>query len=86
MIKVIAGACAAAAAAPLLVILLIAAGPAPAPAAVKLTAPSGLSGAATAAAEALIPADYLVLVRGRRADLPRAALVGARGDRHGGIR
>jgi cell wall-associated NlpC family hydrolase len=59
VIKLVAGACAAAAAAPLLVILLVAAGPAPAPAAVKLTAPSGLSGAATAAAEALIPADYL---------------------------
>jgi cell wall-associated NlpC family hydrolase len=61
VIKLVAGACAAAAAAPLLVILLVAAGPSPAPAAVKLTAPSGLSGAATAAAEALIPADYLVL-------------------------
>ena len=61
MIKVIAGACAAAAAAPLLVILLIAAGPAPTPAAVKLIAPAGLSGAATAAAAALIPAGYLVL-------------------------
>jgi cell wall-associated NlpC family hydrolase len=59
VIKVIAGACAAAAAAPLLVILLVAAGPAPAPAAVTQTAPSGLSGAATPAAEALIPADYL---------------------------
>ena len=58
MIKLAAGACAAAAAAPLLVILLVVAGPA-APPAVKLTAPSGLSGAATAAAEALIPADYL---------------------------
>lgn len=64
MIKLAAGACAAAAAVPLLVILLAAAGPAPAPAAAKLTAPaglSGLSGAATAAAEALIPAGYLVL-------------------------
>ena len=58
MIKIVAGACAAAAAAPLLVILLVVAGPA-APPAVNLTAPSGLSGAATAAAEALIPADYL---------------------------
>src|SRR6185437_12337989 len=48
-----------AAAAPLLVILLVAAGLGPAPAAVKLTAPSGLSAAATAVAEALIPADYL---------------------------
>ena len=58
MIKLVAGACAAAAAAPLLVILLVVAGPA-APPAVNLTDPSGLSGAATAAAEALIPADYL---------------------------
>ena len=59
MIKLVAGTCAAAAAAPLLVILLVAAGPSPAPPAVNLTTPSGLSGAATAAAEALIPADYL---------------------------
>jgi cell wall-associated NlpC family hydrolase len=62
VIKLVAGACAAAAAGPLLVILLVAAGPAPpAPAARELTAPAGLSGAATAAAEALIPAGYLVL-------------------------
>ncbi len=61
MIKLVAGACAAAAAPPLLVILLVAAGPAPAPPAVNLIAPSGLSGTATAAAEALIPADYLNL-------------------------
>ena len=59
MIKLVAGTCAAAAVAPLLVILLVAAGPSPAPPAVNLIAPSGLSGAATAAAEALIPADYL---------------------------
>jgi cell wall-associated NlpC family hydrolase len=58
VIKLVAGACAAAAAAPLLVILLVVAGPS-APPAVNLTAPSGLSGAAAAAAEALIPADYL---------------------------
>ena len=58
MIKLVAGTCAVAAA-PLLVILLVAAGPTPAPPAVSLIAPSGLSGAATAAAEALIPADYL---------------------------
>jgi peptidoglycan DL-endopeptidase CwlO len=57
MIKLVAGACAAAAGAPLLIILLVAAGPVPARPAV--TAPSGLSGTATAAAEALIPADYL---------------------------
>jgi cell wall-associated NlpC family hydrolase len=59
VIKLAAGACGAAAAAPLLVILLVVAGPSPAPLAVNLTVPSGLSGAATAAAEALIPADYL---------------------------
>ena len=60
MIKAIAAALTAAAAFPLLIILLVTAGPAPAPATVKLTAPTGLSGAATAVAEALIPANYLV--------------------------
>jgi cell wall-associated NlpC family hydrolase len=60
VIKAIAAACAAAAAFPLLIILLVTAGPAPAPGGVKLTSPTGLSGAATAVAEALIPAGYLV--------------------------
>lgn len=62
MIKVIAGVCAAAAAFPLLLILLVTAVLAPAPA--KAPAPaalsSGLAGAATAAAEALIPPNYLI--------------------------
>lgn len=60
MIKAVVAALTAAAAFPLLIILLVTVGPAPAPAAVKLTAPTGLSGAATAVAEALIPANYLV--------------------------
>jgi cell wall-associated NlpC family hydrolase len=60
VIKAVAAAFTAAAAFPLLIILLVTVGLAPAPATVKLTAPTGLSGAATAAAEALIPADYLV--------------------------
>jgi hypothetical protein len=62
VIKLVAGACAAAAAAPLLVILLVTAGPAPAP--VNATVPaalsSGLAGAATAVARAIIPPSYLV--------------------------
>ena len=70
MIKLVAGACAAAAAAPLLVILLIAAGPAPAPPAVQPTAPSGLSGAVTAAAEAFIPANYLTWYMGAAQTCP----------------
>jgi cell wall-associated NlpC family hydrolase len=62
VIKAIAGVCAAAAAFPLLLILLVTAGPAPAP--VNATAPaalpSGLAGAATAAARAAIPPNYLI--------------------------
>jgi hypothetical protein len=70
VVKLVAGTCAAAAAAPLLVILLVAGGPSPAPPAVNLTAPSGLSGAATAAAEALIPADYLTWYMDAAASCP----------------
>ena len=61
MVKVIVSGSVAVAGFPLLIILLVTAVPAPAP--VTLTAPTastGLSGAATAAAEALIPADYLI--------------------------
>ena len=58
MIKAIAAAFVAAAVFPLLIILLVTAGPAPA--AAKAPAPTGLSGAATAAARAGIPPDYLI--------------------------
>jgi cell wall-associated NlpC family hydrolase len=58
VIKAIAAALAAAAVLPLLIILLVTAGPAPAPA--NAPAPAGLSGAATAAARADIPPDYLI--------------------------
>jgi hypothetical protein len=55
VIKATAAALVLAAVLPLLIILLVTAGPAPA----KAPAPAGLSGAATAAARALIPPDYL---------------------------
>jgi cell wall-associated NlpC family hydrolase len=62
VIKAIAGACAAAAAFPLLLILLVTAVPAPAPAKAPAQAAlsSGLAGAATAAARAAIPPNYLI--------------------------
>ena len=58
MIKAIAAAFVAAAVFPLLIILLVTAGPGPV--AAKAPAPAGLSGAATAAARAGIPPDYLI--------------------------
>ena len=58
MVKAIAGVCAAAAALPLLLILLVTAVPSPAPAPAALS--SGLAGAATAAAKAGIPPNYLI--------------------------
>ena len=58
MIKVIAAACGATAVFPLLIILLVTAGPAPV--AAKAVTPTGLTGAATAAARADIPPQYLI--------------------------
>ena len=58
MIKAIATAFVAAAVFPLLIILLVTVGHVPAPA--KTPAPAGLSGAATAAARADIPPEYLI--------------------------
>jgi cell wall-associated NlpC family hydrolase len=60
VIKAIAGVCAAAAAFPLLLILLVTAGPPPAPAKAPAALSSGLAGAATAAARAAIPPNYLI--------------------------
>jgi cell wall-associated NlpC family hydrolase len=59
VIKAIAAACAIAAAFPLLIILLVTASPTPTTAKAA-TAPTGLSGAATALAKADIPPDYLI--------------------------